>query len=653
MLIELKTDLKSLKFGKDRPGGGSSNQPYIQKPIPDGEQPGILSTGGPDVLVRGGLLAPIRAAEDTSRLAKMFADLKSPNGILFTTKLNVLSRTSVKTEASLGAAYAGGGVNQGLYLPTSTLAQAAAGFTGTHLNLLGIDPTSPMAGVAQGGLSNLLGVNLGLNRYYDVVKALNSDDDRVLRNNRLILLSRSKIYNKLDESNPLYELNEPPATSKGISSNPNGILSYGGGPGSVLGIGKTDISFTSNPTPNSTKRTSEKADYINKKSNIDYSRAISTNGVSNLYINLTKQEIDLNLTDKYFFNVYDPNITPGNTWPQNTPLQKSNNSITFTQQQIIDNGSKGNSNIKEDFRKLLIQENNITGSSSVLSLSPNYTKHNMSIRVHAGDPGKTNNKDNTKDIFNYSLPANESYAVDKINAQLMYKNNWVDTNYAVNDLVKFRIASIINGTNEAWYMHFRAFINSFDDSYSATWNSVNYVGRGDTLYNYGGFTRDISLSFTVAAQSKAELIPMFRKLNFLASTLTPDYSTNVGYMRGNISRITIGGYIYEQPGIITSLSYTVPNESPWEIAIGVPDSSDVLGNDESVKELPHVIDVNMSFIPIHNFLPSKPNVDPNYSDKRYISLANKGNTSLYSEDNEYSRYRFYDKNNIDTTIPGA
>ena len=36
-LINLQTDLKSLKFGKDRPGGGNSGQPFIQTPIPDNQ----------------------------------------------------------------------------------------------------------------------------------------------------------------------------------------------------------------------------------------------------------------------------------------------------------------------------------------------------------------------------------------------------------------------------------------------------------------------------------------------------------------------------------------------------------------------------------------------------------------------------------------
>jgi hypothetical protein len=180
--------------------------------------------------------------------------------------------------------------------------------------------------------------------------------------------------------------------------------------------------------------------------------------------------------------------------------------------------------------------------------------------------------------------------------------NGADGSRAINDSVKFRIAAIDNNNpSQAVYMHFRAFIDSMDDNYSSTWNPVNYAGRGDTLYNYGGFNRTMNLSFTVAAQSKAELIPMYKKLNYLASTLAPSYNSS-GFMRGNLVRLTIGGYVYEQPGFITSLTYTVPEASPWEIAINSEGTSDT-----SVQELPHVIQVTgFSFTPIHTFLPSKP-----------------------------------------------
>ncbi len=86
-LIDLKTDFRSLKFGlgqaSDKPGGGYSNQPYVVKPIPDYDEDAsnIFNTGGPDSLLRGGLMAPIKAIDDVSRLTKMFFDLKSPNGL--------------------------------------------------------------------------------------------------------------------------------------------------------------------------------------------------------------------------------------------------------------------------------------------------------------------------------------------------------------------------------------------------------------------------------------------------------------------------------------------------------------------------------------------------------------------------------------------
>jgi hypothetical protein len=149
-------------------------------------------------------------------------------------------------------------------------------------------------------------------------------------------------------------------------------------------------------------------------------------------------------------------------------------------------------------------------------------------------------------------------------------------------------------------MHFRAFIDSFNDNYSANWDSIQYIGRGEKFYNYDSFDRTINLSWTVVAQSKEELIPMYQKLNFLASNLMPDYNAS-GYMRGPLVRLTVGGYLYSQPGFITNLTYEVPQEATWEIGI-----NDIGGSDASVKELPHMIKVTgFTFTPIHNFVPRK------------------------------------------------
>ena len=92
------------------------------------------------------------------------------------------------------------------------------------------------------------------------------------------------------------------------------------------------------------------------------------------------------------------------------------------------------------------------------------------------------------------------------------------------------------------------------------------MGRGENFYKYDSFTRDINLSFTVAAQSREEIMIMYRKLNFLVSNLAPDY-TDAGYMAGPLVQLTLGGWCYELPGFIKSITLDVPQESPWEIGI--------------------------------------------------------------------------------------
>ena len=118
-LINLKTNFKSLKFGKDRIGGGSSNQPYITKPIPDSLS--SLSQGL-DFVLRDGPLALERRLDDVSRLTQMFFDTKSPNGILFTAKQESLSRQQVETL----------GNPERIYNPGNTLAQVAVQGSGIH-----------------------------------------------------------------------------------------------------------------------------------------------------------------------------------------------------------------------------------------------------------------------------------------------------------------------------------------------------------------------------------------------------------------------------------------------------------------------------------------------------------------------------------------
>jgi len=86
-LLDLKTDLKSLKYGQDTPGGGNSREPYIKVDINkvDSGFNQFRLTNFDDGLVRGGIVGALNASVvDTLRIGKFFADF--PKGPLFLVK---------------------------------------------------------------------------------------------------------------------------------------------------------------------------------------------------------------------------------------------------------------------------------------------------------------------------------------------------------------------------------------------------------------------------------------------------------------------------------------------------------------------------------------------------------------------------------------
>ena len=681
-LVNLTTNLKSLRYGKDRIGGGSSNQPYIKRDIPDSFSD-VGKTGGPDVLLRGGTLTPGRAVRDVSRLAQMFFDFKSIGGPLFIAKENLLSRMSVATDGKDKA------LNNGIYLPTSTLLQSAGNSLGLHLNKQGIDPFKGI-GKNGGGIFELFGGSdpLGQPSYLEITT--NPEYESKLK-----LLTNKKIDQKTDSTE---------------------LFNYQGGPGAILGIGKTRIPLSkqrtglNNPDLNYTKGSVTWAGGIDPKPidtyfsspfdlgspspppfsannflnqlNVDtinsgnYNTKYTPSKYTgrNLFTNDT-QYINLTTNDQFkrvgasskFLEFYGKKSTSSpkpdyfskflnksldiNTIAfknsldlitfNNNPVTKVTDTIKDaflgngklkdpdsynTSEEILNReSSKNNPTIQEDFRT---KSDDPKTSSFRLDYSGGDAK-NIEQRVGLGNPGKKKTKEQ---LANYQEGIGE---LDKINSLRLYKSGVVTQNKEKNDLVKFRIGIIQNDNpSEKIFIHFRAFLDSMSDDYSAEWASEKLMGRGENFYRYNGFDRKISLGWTVMAQSREELIPMYKKLNYLASSLAPDYSKNIGYMRGNLATLTVGGYLYEQPGIITSINYSIPEESPWEIAIpsqqNQRDRNNILISDKEVKELPHMIKVNgFNFIPIHEFTPklqqnswgTKGNL-VEYTNERYIALKN-------------------------------
>lgn len=165
------------------------------------------------------------------------------------------------------------------------------------------------------------------------------------------------------------------------------------------------------------------------------------------------------------------------------------------------------------------------------------------------------------------------------------------------DFIPFRFEAV-NTTNplKSDYIIFRAFLDGFNDNYNANHNSFNYNGRGETFYTYNGFTRNIDFSFKIAAQSKEEILPLYTKLNYLVSNVAPEYGdeTSGGRMRTPYIKLTVGDWCNRVPGVLNTIALSWQKDYPWQIK-----------NNKNILMLPHVLDVNVQFTPIHNFLPEK------------------------------------------------
>ena len=692
-LVEMTTNLKSLRFGKDTVGGGNSAQPFVVRDIPD-DLSDVGRTGGPDFLLRGGSLLPRIAINDTVRISKLFypgrgrkintTNTDDPLGVdasdngrrpinligtLFTAKQNILSLTNVNSgagykpfeEATEGSAVGDFlrnnlALNQGIYTPLSTIGQTVGNALGIHLNKQGLNPlTETTVGSPDGNTP------LGLPTYLNTIATPSTNEDTLGRKSRLLPLAASKIASDTQAQLNLY--------------------SYSGGPGATLGVGQTNIDMVGEYRTgvNNSKKNFWLAE---EKGNYKKRQYFTSQFIRNVISDADSDNFGkAALLERYLKNItgnasigfllYD---VPGIKTYQNSvyspgaiKLQTNksklrsgiNESIppqVFTQKEIEDKVpfSKTNdvNNIK-DFRKEIAP----SGSATIPDTLPYTNANKFEQRVSLGNPGQQANRISYT-VGRQALGENKTvkgnsdytHALDKVNALPIYRSGNVTSDAVKNDFVKFRIG-IIDNDNPSLktYIHFRAIIDSMSDNYSSQWNSVKYMGRGEQFYKYDGFDRNISLSWTVAAQSKQELIPMYQKLNYLASSLAPNYGAE-GYMRGNLVTLTIGGWCYEQPGFIEGMTLEVPQESPWEISL--PDASNIgtsndgadLLTDPSVKEVPMIVQVSgFNFKPIHNFIPQLQansyngkslkgggNFVSKYGKERFIALANEGGVNNYS-----------------------
>ena len=540
-LRDLQTNLTNLRWGNDTPGGGDSGLPYIKTSLPQNstaiERIAFESARfSSDFPIRGGLYSVRAAAEDAIRIRKFLTDF--PKGSNFTQKQVGLQKSNPLIETGKN----GGRINTRTYnLNSNLLFSTLQAGTGNYYPRAGATPFTLLQDE---------------NKYFTIVGR------KPTKENRLYNLWESKINKNID-SFKLFNL--------GISSDENQIMSYLGGPNSLYGDGETIIFKATDHegVPIDTNKPYYPFSFLSPElpttgslSQFGPTFYLKDKKISEEKLGLSNNNIISNIeeTEKISENILNKNIY------------------------VI--GSSIN-----DFRK------DILPSGSVFSRDYSNPKIFQERRIGVGSPG-SRPRDKRININTLHEPGQDKKNLTPI----YYGSGRIEDDPDQRDLIKFAFETIDNNDTSltnTYRTHFRAYLKGFSDNNSAEWSDKRYAGRGDKMYTYQGFDRNISFNFTVVAHSKQEMKPLWQKLNYLNSTLQPDYNPNNGFMRGNIHKLTIGEYLYRIPGVITSLNYSIQDQYSWEIKMDEPER----GTDEDMMELPHLIDVSVSFKPIFNELP--------------------------------------------------
>lgn len=509
-LINFRTNLTSLRYGMDRPGGGDSGQPYVKFPIETASTPDPYAKyynsnrNSLDFPIRGGAISQlveggdptISAAIDTDRIQKFFND--KPRGTAFIQKQTGLGLTNPRMQVPTALEFAGYNLNNVVlpvtqtYNSLNTIAQIRVSGTGAHFNRQGIAPT------------------IYENQKQTYAYIAGDPRNNTESTNRLSILRALKLIGSTN-----FIINRGTSTGLGIdpdlvdrlgiSTIQNQLFNYTGGPGSVYGIGFTRIFRVTDTQP--TKDTTTGVAY----SNIGYT-----------YKLLAEQQQDRGY---------------GNAYP--TP---------------------------QDFRFMLNFQND--GTSPELATF-DYNAESLEQRLKVGNPGGrlTNSnyqepKMNGQDSVNMRSP----FYYNAISYDPWTAGGADNTT----DIIKFAFECLDNDNpSGAVGLVFRAFLEGqIQDTNTAEFSTFKYLGRGETFRTYQGFNRSISFTFKVAAQSRQELTPLYTKLNHLISQVYPDYAPSTNIMRGNVVRLTIGDYIYRMPGFLENVNVSIDNSNtPWEIVL--------------------------------------------------------------------------------------
>jgi hypothetical protein len=535
------TKFKSLKYGDDSFGNGDSLEPIIQKPIRDDNPVGVQAT--PRAV----------AAENRSRIATLLD--KTSRGVKFISTQKGLQLSNVRLEATSK-------INQKtritplmFYTKENTLSQIGENpETGTHFDRFGITPImnddlkyynivtnnnknkfNRLTNLHKGLSVGLIQSNAVSNFKQTLRNTLNSIASGINAVTGIFnLFGGNQIVNNIN--NKVNQINKvaQPFLSPVIDQ-------YLGGPNTQNGIGFTtirrfdytnDLAKTDNIRLLGTSKITERRNLIQGKLGASTKYSDAGGDVGTLFFESLEQEIKN--------SVY--NITPTTAGGKNF-------------QDIIKKNSKTTSTVKLYY--------------GVPTITPITATYSFNKGIQGREFVSLNNKAAN---FKYFGSTGRFTNYDRDDSEIMS--------------ILFKLIDPFTGL----LLHriiFSAYISDFKINTDSTWNDISYIGRSENLYVYSKFKRTASFNFQIPCFNPIELREKHRALGALESSLAGKYNDK-NKLGGIITYLYLGSYIKGEPGIINSISYSIPNESSWDID----------------EKLAHNINVSVNFTLIHNQLPT-------------------------------------------------
>jgi hypothetical protein len=585
-LVNLKTNLKSLKYGHDRQGDGSSEQPYITTNIPR-----RLSTSPTDDgYIRGGwTLANQASANDQLRISKFIND--PPKGPLFIARQIGLQLTNPKLETRkinlnsfglLGSVLttAFNGFNTLVPGPTrlynegkNTLAQLPVTAFGTHFERHGLSPiqddNTKYLAVVRNNNDN------GNNRLLALKTKLIKPGVTNPRAGNIILGTVNAILGAVNVFNTAIGRGTNPLLPTSPLLQPADLIidRYSGGPGSTYGVGFTTIRRYDVTSNGSNKP-------IPSKGSIDYAGAL---GVSNIY---QPKSTPGQLVDSIFFT----GINPEN--PTNKPKSIDQTAVDYDKKPGYNAPAGANGTTYSPTSRLY--NDLISQIKTNISQSINNGNEFFTTSDNIGLSRKPRNRDESPSYKYYggaNLFGETRYVDDKDKTKgIAYNNRDVFSRKDTDILnIAFTIINpfnILPKNSEENLITFPAYIKGFKDNFDATWNEYNYIGRAESFYTYGKYKRNVSFNLDIPCFNKTDLFTYHKRIGLLASTTAGTYNS-AGLLGGIIIKLKVGKYVNNEYAILNNISYDIPDDSSWDID----------------EQLAMYIRSSLSFTIIHSQLP--------------------------------------------------